>query len=174
MEELDAIKQAKQGDENAFAFLFNMFSDRIYRFISYKVNVVAEREDILQDVFVKAWKGLPKYRVEELNFSAWLYKIALNSIIDFYRKQARKPESVELMDDAAVTTDHDNQDSTLMIDKVFKELNPDYKTVLELRYIQGFELDEIAQVLDKTNLAVRLLVHRALKQSRIILEKYDT
>src|SRR5258708_34663295 len=113
MEVLAELKKAQQGDEHAFALLFEMFSDRIYRFICYKVSINQEQEDILQEVFFKAWKGLPKLKVEELNFSAWLYKIATNAINDLYRQKYRRPEPLELNEDAAIVFDNPSYDSAL-------------------------------------------------------------
>ncbi len=173
MEVLELVRKAQQGDHSAFGLLFEMFSDKIYRFISYKISAIEEREDILQEVFVKVWKGLSGLKLDQLNFQAWIYRITLNTINDYYRKQYRQPEPVELKEDAASKFDNSGYDESLMVAKVFAQLKPEYKEVLDLRYIEGLELEEIAGVLGKTNLAVRILIHRALKQSRLILKDYD-
>lgn len=176
-----AILRSKQNDREAFAEVFDHFVDRIYRFIKYKISDQLAAEDILQEVFLKAWLGLPKLPEQDLNFSAWLYKIAGNTVNDYFRKQYRTPSMLSLESVAEVPDVQNAQDilnnsldtssDIASLKKAFNRLPVQYKQVLEIRYIQDFTLEETAKMLGKTNLAVRLLQHRALKKLRQIIQQ---
>ncbi len=175
MDILETVKAAKSGDKQAFAALYDEFADRIFGFIRIKIRDQAA-EDVLQEVFIKAWRGLKTLDLEELNFSAWLYKIASNAINDYFRKYYRTPELVDieglpLYSDQSIQNDYSKQENIELIKKSFDYLPFQYKQILELRFIQDFTVDEVAEILGKTNLAVRLVQHRALKRLREEIEK---
>lgn len=181
METNQLVSLAKQGDSQAFGLLYDNFSARIFKYISLKVQDRQEAQDILQEVFIKAYKGLGGLREgEDLNFSAWLYKIAANTVNDYFRKKYRTPETVDIEDnlDAAATPSVE-QEITIKSDvetarQAFAQLKPIYREVLELRFLQDLSLDEVAKILNKSNLSIRLIQFRALKRVRYILQKkYD-
>lgn len=176
----EAILRSKQGEQEAFGEVFNYFADRIYRFVKFKINDQVVAEDILQEVFLKAWLGLARLPEQNLNFSAWLYKIASNTVNDHFRRQYRIPDIVALESVAEISEDQngsaigDSLDTDLAIrtvTKAFQHLPAQYKQILELRYIQDLTLEETAEILSKTNLAVRLLQHRALKKLREVIQQ---
>jgi RNA polymerase sigma-70 factor (ECF subfamily) len=176
-ETLALVAAAKTGSSEAFGQLYDYYAPRIFKFISFKVGTKEQAEDILQDTFLKAWRGLQTLRLEELNFSAWLYSIARNTVNDHYRKVYRQPPPLEL-DEALSVASGDSpaalalQESELeQVRKASAELPPHYQQVLELRFIQEFTVEETAKVIGKTALAVRLIQHRALKQLRSILHR---
>jgi RNA polymerase sigma-70 factor (ECF subfamily) len=171
----ELVKQAKTGNKQAFSELYDQFADRIFRFIRMKIANSQDAEDILQTVFIKAWQGLRGYNLEQANFSAWLYKIAANCTYDFFRKSARRPENLELDENIYVISPEDpagnlNLSSDLQdLKKKLDSLPKQYKEVLELRFVQDFTLQETAEILKKSNLSVRLLVHRALKKLKSLI-----
>jgi RNA polymerase sigma-70 factor (ECF subfamily) len=179
METNELVEKAKNGEEEAFGQLYDSFAQRIFKYIRLKVQNRQEAEDILQETFIKAYRGLSGLRPDDLNFNAWLYKIAGNTINDHFRKAYRTPDilsidenfdlpsSQSLEKEIEVSSDMDN------MRKTFAKLPPLYKQVLELRFLQEFSLDEIAKILNKSNLSVRLLQHRALKKVKIILDNND-
>lgn len=172
------VASAKGGSSEAFGQLYDLFAPRIYKFISFKVSPKELAEDILQDTFLKAWRGLVTLKLEELNFSAWLYSIARNTVNDHYRKVYRQPPPVELDEAIGVTSGESpaaaaQRESELeQVRQASAKLPPHYRQVIELRFIQEFSVEETAQVVGKTPLAIRLIQHRALKQLRTIL-KHD-
>lgn len=176
------IEKAQKGDSEAFAVLYDAFSKKIFRFIRLKVQEKQRAEDLLQEVFIKVWRGLPQYQQSQGTFNAWIYRIATNAMNDYFRKIYRSPDTVELPDnfDMALpgTVTVNPAEKALDLELSVKELKemlnqiPDaYRTVLELRYIQDLTLEETAEVLKKSNLAVRLLQHRALKKLKAIGQK---
>lgn len=176
METNQLVRQAKNGDSEAFGRLYDSFAQRIFKYIRLKIQNRQEAEDILQDVFVKAYNGLGGLKLEDLNFNAWLYRIAGNTINDYFRKKYRTPDMVsidetfDLPSKVSVQKEVEIKSDMETLQKAFTGLPPLYKQVLELRFLQEFSLGEIAKILNKSNLSVRLLQYRALKKVSVILK----
>lgn len=169
------VLKAKDGDAEAYGQLYALYSSRLYRFIKIKINETATAEDLLQEVFLKAWQALPKLQLSDLHFNAWLYQIARNLVNDYYRRQYRQPPATTLDEIAELPSTSSPLTETILIleiDRVkkhFYKLPPQYREVLELRFIQEFEVSEAAKIMGKSNLAIRLLQHRALKRLQTLL-----
>ena len=84
-EERMLVLRAAKHDPEAFARLYDRFVDKIYKYIYYKVGAKSDAEDLTAQVFLKAWEAIGKYRVTERPFSAWLYRIAHNLVVDHFR-----------------------------------------------------------------------------------------
>lgn len=169
------VSKAQKGDQQAFSLIYDHFVQQIFKFIRYKVQNRQEAEDLLQDVFVKAYKGLPALPLKDLNFQAWLYRVASNSINDHFRKIYRAPETLELdekfdlADKTSLEHEMENISDMDTVREAFTKLPLLYKQVLELRFLQEFSVEETAKILKKSNLSVRLLQHRAIKKVKGIL-----
>jgi RNA polymerase sigma-70 factor (ECF subfamily) len=174
---IQLVKKVQGGDEVAFSSLYDEFADRIYKFVRLKVSDAEQAEDLLQEIFVKAWQGCKKLDLNDLNFSAWLYRVASNTVNDHYRKVYRRPQTVELdpaynlagTDDTEKLTE-DSFESEAMR-KVVGDLPDNYKQIIELRYFQDFTVEETAQVLDKSSVTVRVLQHRAIKKLKQLFKE---
>lgn len=168
---------AKQGDTQAFSQIYDQFIKKIFKFVRLKIQNQQEAEDVVQETFVKAYKGLPRLSMENLNFSAWLYRIASNTVNDYFRKKYRTPEIMsidekfDLADSYSLDKEVTQNSDMETVLKGFVMLSPLYKQVLELRFIQDFSLNEVAKILNKSNLSVRLIQFRALKKLHLILKK---
>jgi RNA polymerase sigma-70 factor (ECF subfamily) len=177
MDNLDLILKAQNGDTSAFGQLYDIFAERLFRFIKAKVTKQHQAEDILQEVFIKAWQALPQYKAQGGHFSAWLYRIATNATTDYFRKIYRQPATVELKEQleiaGSLTSAEEVTRETDMeaVRKILPSLPARYRQVLELRFIQDFSVKETAGILGTTGLAVRLAQHRALKKLRELMEK---
>lgn len=88
-EEERLIKEAQSGKAEAFGKLYDDHISRIYRFILLKVSRKTDAEDITHQVFLSAWQNIRSYKIQGNPFSSWLYKIAHNAVIDFYRTQKK-------------------------------------------------------------------------------------
>lgn len=179
MASTELIAKAKQGDSQAFGEIYDEYAQRIFKFIKFKVTNQQEAEDLLQSVFLKAWQHLPRLRMENLNFSAWLYRIALNSVNDYYRKHYRSFMLLPLDDHIATITspatasgDYRAAEIRQTIEQAFSLLPPQYKEILELRFIQEFSVKEVAEITGKSSLAIRVTQFRALKRLREILQNH--
>ncbi|MCB0212312.1 MAG: hypothetical protein KDJ52_23425, partial [Anaerolineae bacterium] len=79
-QEAQLIKRAKSGDTDAFAGLYDIYIDDVYRFILHRVGNKQTAEDLSSQVFLKAWDNLGRYKMQGLPFGAWLFRIARNSV----------------------------------------------------------------------------------------------
>ena len=162
------VARAVKGDAKAFGDLYERHVSAIYRYIVYRVGDPQDARDLAEEVFLKAWGGLPGYRPGKVPFRGWLYRIAHNVVIDHYR--ARK-EAESLEDQDELVDDRPDperqvvqQEEVERLADAIARLLPDYQQVVVLRYIEGLSTDEVAAILDRSNGAVRVLLHRALKQ----------
>ncbi len=162
-------------DPDAYAELYDQYVKRIYRFVFFKVGNHEDAEDITADVFLKSWNYLSEKK-EIKSFSGLLYRIARNCVIDLYRARANKPESfdpeeTELSDGGKWIADFGNQVEAKRIIQSLKKLKQEYQEVLTLKYVDELEIDEIAEITGKGNIAVRVTIHRATKKLQEILGK---
>ncbi len=168
-------------DPEAYGKLYDFYAPRIYRFIYFKVSSSLDAEDLTAEVFLKAWEYLKKNQEKGVEkFGGLLYKIARNLVVDFYRKKPIKETSsieefyLEKISDAGVAAEKmEKADEVRGMIKHLKLLKEDYREVLTLRYIDGLDAGEIAGILGKSSINVRVLTHRALKTLRKILENQN-
>ena len=165
------IQRAIRRDGAAFAALYDMHMDRVYNHIYYRVPSQADAEDIAQDVFLKVWKAISKYRRTGAPFVAWLIAIARNLIADYYKKR-KKLVSLEEMEASggSVETSTAKMAETGLDQKEIREvifrLKGDKKKVILMHFIDGFSYEEIAKLLHKSEGAVRVIQYRALNDLR--------
>lgn len=173
--EQDLITRAVQGDADAFGDLYERYLVRIYRYVIYRVNDVAEAEDLTEMIFLKAWEALEDYRLRDVPFGAWLYRIAHNVIVDRHRTH-KATLSLEgqllLYDPISGPEDHlDWRETIESLAHALAQLSPIHQQVLTLRFIGGLSHAETALVLKRSEEAVRVLQHRALYALRELLAK---
>jgi len=172
------IKRAKRGDGEAFRALYDHYVSAIYRFVLLKVGHKRDAEDLTHDVFLSAWQNIGSYRLRGLPFSSWLYRIARNRVIDHYRTR-KVGISINDVDERLLgVIDHVERDADRAISfarvvSCFEKLSPDQKDVTILRFIDELSHREIAQALGKSEGAVRLIQHRALRALQLLLEDHE-
>lgn len=170
------IQEAKKGNKEAFGALYDHYLPQIYRFILFKVNGKDEAEDLTHEVFLSAWKNMPSYRMKGFPFSSWLYQIARNAVIDSYRT-AKHHVQIEMVDENNLQTVPSGEyEINLVLEmekarKCIAQLRPDYQDLIVMRFIEEMPNDEIAATLDKSEGAVRLMQHRAIKELKEIYNK---
>lgn len=166
-------------DPNAFAALYDIYVKRIFRFIYFKVSSREEAEDITSEVFLKAWNYVNENK-EVKSFSGLLYKIARNSIVDLYRSKSARadtillssmPEGIEPGDEGKKVMELNTEMEAQDLVKAIKKLKLDYQEVLTLRYVDELQIEEIAEITGKGNIAVRVTLHRALKKLKTLTGK---
>lgn len=165
-------------DAEAYGRLYDRYVSSIYRFVFLKLPTREIAEDVTSEVFLRFWQSLLDHK-DIKNVRAYLYQIARNLIVDYYRRQqVNEPmEMVVTFDPADTSTVNEGDfsdrsrshrliearaDLSLVLDKIGR-LKEDYRDVLTLRLIDGLAFGDIAQILDKTPGHVRVIFHRALK-----------
>jgi RNA polymerase sigma-70 factor (ECF subfamily) len=170
------IKRAIKGEASAFGQLYDHYQPQIYRFIMIKVGHREEAEDLTHQVFLSAWQNVHSYKHRGFPFSSWLYRIARNQVIDFYR--TKKPaETIDELDEEHVPVSETLEiviDRNLVMEDIFgaiAKLKQDYQDVIVLRFVEEYSLKETAEVMEKSEGAVKLIQHRAIRQLKTLLEK---
>lgn len=172
-QELALVERAIAGDAESFGQLYDHYVDRIYRHLYYRVGNPVEAEDLAAQVFLKAWNAIARYRPMGRPFGVWLLSIAHNLLVDHYRAQ-RDSSSI---DDVIIPAD-DSADPVTLAEKSFasanlrqaiKKLKRDQQVVVVMRYIDGVDYSDIAAFLNKSEGAVRVILHRALLSLRGIM-----
>ena len=165
--ERDVVSRAIKGDGEAFAQLYEEHFDRIYRYVYLKVGNQAEAEDLTQEVFVKALEAIGSYKWRDLPFASWLFRIAHNQVVDYFRKQG-KVEKVALEDDITLVSGSNPAlmaERELEIEEVInsvKKLSPAQRDVISLRFGAGLSVAEVAKVLEKSMGTVKALQYNGV------------
>jgi RNA polymerase sigma-70 factor, ECF subfamily len=178
LSEYHLLQKTKKGDKEAFGELYLHYLDSIYRYIFFRVNQNREvSEDLTQTVFFKAWQGIHTFTSERGNFRAWLYRIAHNSVIDYYKiAKAASPVTEEIMDSKTLEDLEDQFDNEIRVATILqamKMLTDEQQTVITMKFIDGFSHTEIADILDKQEDAVRAMQYRALQRLRKLLHNHE-
>jgi RNA polymerase sigma-70 factor (ECF subfamily) len=162
------VQQAIAGDREAFGDLYEMHLDSIYRYLLYRVSDEREAEDLTETVFLKAWEALDRYQPSAIPFTAWLYRIAHNLLIDRHRAHKMTDTLDEELADPQTdpeTRALRNVDAAVIV-QALTQLEPSHQQVLTLRFINGHTHTETAQIMERSEANVRVLQHRALTALR--------
>jgi len=169
------LERAKQYDEEALGELYDRYAPRVYAYIYRRIGRAQVAEDLVGDTFVRMIQAIQSERFWHTSFQAWLYRIAHNLVVDFYRRQ---PATTELeLDERLVAAEDDlltvadQRLSYQQLGMAMRLLTPDQQQVLALRFGEGMTSREVADVLDKTVGAVEALQHRGLASLRRVLEE---
>lgn len=161
--------KVKNQDTAAYGQFYDLYIARIYRFIFFKINSVSDAQDLTSEVFLKLWQYIKEGR-EIRNLNAFIYVIARNIVIDFYRRKNQADYSIN--EKMALQT-IDEQKDLLKEQIVSSEmqqllrgldnLKDEYKEVIVLKFLDELSIAEMAEALNKSKGAVRVLLHRAMK-----------
>ncbi|MBN1191240.1 MAG: sigma-70 family RNA polymerase sigma factor [Dehalococcoidales bacterium] len=167
LDEGNLVLRAQQRDSQALSVLYEAYFDKIYRYIVMRVRNEAEAEDITQQVFMKMLDSIASYKSRGVPFSSWLFRIAHNQVIDFYRQQGKKAtvdiEGIQLPDGG-----DDPQHMMEMhfdieeVKKATQNLTAAQQEVLSLRFASELSIAECAAVMGKKEGAIKALQHSAV------------
>ena len=181
-DEQSLVRRSQQQDKEAFAELYEAYFDKIFRYIVFKIGDRTEAEDMTQQVFLKALKSISTYKHTEVPFSAWLYRIAHNQMVDHFRKSSRQ-QSTELTE--AITPDDPDENPQLQTElkvdieymvKATRQLTKAQQEVIALRFSSDLPVAEVARLMGKSEGAVKALQHSAvvaLRKIMVVAEEYD-
>ena len=160
------VQKAKLGDEKAFGELYELYFDRIFRFIYFRVNHKEIAEDLAEDAFIKAWTRI--HHVKGASFGGWLYQIAKNTVIDHYRQ---KKTLVDLQEIENIIEYEQNivEQTNMQIEQkrfmaLLRQLTPEQQIVIKLKFLEDLENSEIAELIAKTEGSIRVIQHRAIQK----------
>ena len=180
----ELVRRAQEGDSDAFASLFHTHKARIYSVCLRMTNNAAEAEDLTQDAFLQVFRKLATFRGDSA-LSTWLYRIAVNTVLMHFRKKVLRQISLDEpynQDAKVVRREYGSRDDRLTgsVDRIalaraIKELPDGYRTIFLLHEVEGYEHQEIAELLDcsvgnsksqlhKAKLRIRELLGRARQE----------
>jgi len=177
------IRRARAGDHDAFAELVMSHADRVYGALRRFGLDLDEADEVAQEVFVRAWRGLSRFE-ERSQFSTWLYRIAFN---EAQRRLSRRPtaraapdpdreddpilalpESPELGPDAQTL----EREFEVALEEALDQLPADWRTAVVLRDIEGLSTHDAAEIVGVREAAFKSRLHRGRMQLRALLEPY--
>jgi len=168
------IKQSQKGNVQAFGRIFDIYAASLYRFFFWRLRDKSEAEDLVHEVFLSAWRSLPRYRAKRgAKFSSWLFAIARRRLIDSIRKKrvtvswekvgfANNPQ---LQWQAAI----DEEAHFRAVMAALPRLSKIEREVLSLRFIEDWPVKEVAETLKFSESNVRQISFRAIRKLRKVL-----
>lgn len=171
--------EAAQKDPARFAELYENNFDRVYAFIARRVRDRNEAEDLTSEVFHQALAGLPRFEWRGVPFAAWLFKIATNAVIDRSKRAAKEREVPADLDSSAQASSKEIEveiEQRARLYQLVDRLPVDQRRVIGMRFAEEKSIRDIANVLGRSEGAVKQLQFRALQNLRAQLsnESGDT
>ena len=178
------LERAKRHDTAALDRLYQLYIDKVYRYIWYRVGDQATAEDLAMDVFVRLVEHIGDFRIppqqQVAAFSAWLFRIAGNLVNDHHRRRVRTDRYLEGKQNELSWASSDASDGELrhvatqdQLRKALAQLNDSQRDVLYYRYVADLSSKQTASVMKKTESAIKALQHRALESLRRALDSED-
>jgi len=172
-DEESLVRRAQQGEQEAFAHLYENYFDKIYRYVALRIGDRMEAEDITQQVFLHAIRAISSFKWKGVPFSAWLFRIAHNQVVDYLRKKTRR--TVTPLEEPMVASNDDPQliaEQRLNIEKLdsaTKRLTPAQREVISLRFAGELPIAQVAKLMGKSEGAIKALQHSAIVALRKVL-----
>jgi len=164
------VERCKKGDRKAQTELYRLYYRGMYNVSLRILNHTAEAEDAMQEAFIAAFKQLETYR-GEVNFGSWLKRIVINRSIDQLRKRKNFTNDLSVLshqiDEPEVQ--YNEEVTPEMIKNAINRLSDNYRIVLSLFLLEGYDHDEIAEILKISNGSSRIIYHRAKEKLKLLL-----
>lgn len=161
------IKEIQKGNK-PFKILYDSYYVQVFRFIYQKIESVDTAKDITSDTFIKVYQNLNKYKDMGKPFDAWLYRLAYNEVMGFYRKtKQNRFYGIDEMPTKSLADELDIQEKLINEDLVrllFKGLKEDDVELINLRFVEGRPFLEIGEILNLNEGAVKMKIYRLVKE----------
>ena len=165
-DEESLVRRAQEHDQEAFAQLYEANFDRIYRYVAIRIGDETEAEDVTQQVFINVLKSISSFRWKGVPFSAWLFRIAHNQVVDYLRKKTKR--ATVYLDEPPASHDSNPQlavERKLDIEQLVsatRHLTEAQREVISLRFAGELPTAQVAKVMGKSQGAVKALQHSAI------------
>jgi len=174
----DVLIKKACSDPAAFAQLYRMHYDGVFRYCCHRLFNRQSAEDVTSTVFFKVMNALKSFKGNSKEFRNWLYRIATNAVNDHLRSALKRKEAIRVVSDNIrsgrhVIENNDLSDKKFILKQAILSLKPKHQTVITLRYFENMKLIEIAEVLDQKPATTRSILSRALDKLRKKLKAAD-
>ena len=172
----DLVQKAIAGNDTAFGQIYDLYYERVYRFIFYRVSHREIAEDLVAETFIRIWNKVSE--IQEIGaFQGWMFQIARNLVIDHYR--TRKADTdistlenvLEYDDNVIEKTNLGFQQKEFLA--ALEQLSDEQQLIIKLKFFDDLDNKEISQVLDKSEGAIRVIQHRAINELKHLIQKHD-
>lgn len=174
------VKKAKGRDPDSFGKLYDEYVDQIFRYVYYKVGNFAESQDLTGQTFLKAFENIDSYEQRDVAFSSWLYRIAHNLLVDYFRRESKR-ENVPIEDQPPTPSTRGNPVETVLADldseRLYRALNKlthNQREVLVLKFIDNMSNNQVAEIMGISVGAVKSTQKRGLLALNRILSNSDS
>ena len=184
IDDFSLIKAVQAGDHKAFESLVRRYQRQVANLIYVTMGSSDDVDDIAQEVFIRVYKSLPRFKFDA-SFFSWIYRITMNLCIDEIRKRKiRKVLSLDFLTEDALEKSRKNKDHSMPSDSILADerreivqsalqsLKPEHRDILVLREYNDLGYNEIAEALDISVEAVKSRIFRARSELKILLSKY--
>ncbi len=167
----DILIKKACSDPAAFARLYRLHYDSVFRYCSHRLFNRQSAEDVTSTVFFKVMNALKSFNGNSKEFRNWLYRIATNAANDHLRSAVKRKEAIRIVSDNIRSGGHviasdDLSDKKVLLKQALLSLKPKYQAVIALRFFENMKLIEIAEVLDQNPATIRSILSRALDKLR--------
>lgn len=163
--------EAAQKDPARFADLYALHFERVFAFVASRVRERAAVEDLVSEVFHSALANLKRYEWRGAPFSAWLIRIAANSVSDFFKRSAREIQDPENYDRPSGDADLEAAERRARLFRLVERLPADHRRVIVERFVEQKSIRDIARGWGRTEGAIKQLQFRALESLRGQMER---
>lgn len=171
------MRLAREGNKEAFGRLYELYFVPVFRYVYFRVRNKEETEDLVQTVFLKAYRATSGFRETGKPPLAYFFTIAINTVIDHWRKKKEvalnDPEKTfsKLVDDTQNLQEKAEKElNSEILQKAIARLSEEQQKVITLKFISGLSNKEIAEIISKTEEAVRQIQCRGIKALREYLK----
>lgn len=169
---VELVARAQSGDAQAFAGIYDRYADQIFAYVYRRVGHRQVAEDLVGDVFLRAYRRLSSFSWQGVDLGAWLTTIARNRVHDHFKSaRFRLERATDEVHEPAPSRDRSDdpervtvaRDMTRALGAALEQLKDEHREVIELRFVHDLSVSETAAVLDRTVGATKALQYRALK-----------
>ncbi|MDX2250536.1 MAG: sigma-70 family RNA polymerase sigma factor [Bacteroidia bacterium] len=167
--------EAAQKNPRRFALLYERYYRQIFLFVYKRIDEEEPTADVTSQVFLKAMQNLPKYQFKGVPFSAWLYRIAINEVNQYFREsktsRAISMESARISDMMEEVSEDTSEVNISRMMEVIQQLAPDEVQMIELRFFEQMSFKEVADVYNITENNAKVKMYRLLTKMKKLMGK---
>lgn len=168
MNEAEALANIRAGDTEQFGALYDAYFQKIYNYIFYRTRHRETAEDLVSATFLKAVKYLGSFDARKGNFSAWIYRIARNTLYDHYRGakivESLEDHEEEIAGPTNIEKDVLDKQRVGFVKEHFKELSDDQREIISMRIWDQLAYAEIGKILGKSEASCKTTFHRGIEK----------
>jgi len=167
--EQQIIRQCQKGNLEQFEKLYDVYSEKIYRFIYYKTHHRPTAEDLTSQTFMKALDNIQTFRSAKGSFPAWIYRIARNNVIDYYRTKKSNINISDVWDlhlDEDIERDTINKEKLEEVMRYLESIDKEHREIVIMRVWDGLSYKQISEIMNKSEENCRVIFCRSIGKLR--------